>query len=182
MKIQQLPKHGANSGFSLIEVTLAMAIIASVMISLMLVMGMASDAGSRATRLTTIGHILTDVHQRMEGAPLQNGPVQSSYSWDGAFYYDVEGVFVPHDAPEDRLLRRTYRVDVELSTPDPEAFPNAHGLKAVTMQLKWPVDPATGVHLAKEGHNVDSMTYFVTALSGPSWEEVDPQFQPTIDL
>ncbi|MEM7013968.1 MAG: type II secretion system protein [Verrucomicrobiota bacterium] len=182
MKILQLPKPRRNAGFSLVEISIAIALIASVMITLMLVMGMASDAAGRATRLTTMGHILTDVHQRMEGAPLQDGPIQSSLSRNGAFFYDVEGVFVPPTAPVERLLRRTYRVDVTLSTPDAEQFPNAKGLKAVTMQMKWPVDPLTGDHLAKGGHNVESMTYFVTSLTGPSWEEVDSNYEPTIDL
>ena len=171
-------------GFSLIEVTLAMALIASVVTSLMLIMGMASEAANRATKMTTVGHILTDVHQRIEGKPLENGPVMDKGQTveDAAFFYDVEGVYVGIDAPEDRILSRTYRVEVDLATPTHHDAEHAEGLKAVTIRILWPVDSESGRPLAKTGSNVESMTYFVTTLTGPNWEEVDPQYIPTIDL
>ncbi|MFT5470053.1 MAG: prepilin-type N-terminal cleavage/methylation domain-containing protein, partial [Verrucomicrobiales bacterium] len=82
-------QKSGSAGFSLVEISLALAVIASVLVSLMLVMGMASAAASKATRLTTIGHIFTDAHQRMEGSPLRDGQLKGS-----PYYYDVDGVFV----------------------------------------------------------------------------------------
>ncbi|MFT5470846.1 MAG: hypothetical protein ACI8UO_005977, partial [Verrucomicrobiales bacterium] len=77
---------------------------------------------------------------------------------------------------------RVYRVDVEISTPRPDFSEHAKGLKAVTLQLAWPVDGETGKLLGITNNNRESMTYFVTTLSGPSWEKIDPSFEPTIDL
>lgn len=162
-----------TGGFSLIEVTLAVAIIGSVLVSLMLVMGMGIDAVSVATRQTTIGHILTDTHHRLEGNPLKDGPIG-----DGPYFYDVDGVFVPKDAPVEMLDRRTYRVDVELKSPDVNYAPDAKGLKAVVLEVRWPVGPEGKVI----GRHVETMTYFVNTLTGPNWEEVDHNYEPVIEL
>ena len=166
-----------SRGFSLVEVTLALAMIASVLISLMLVMGMASDAAARATRLTTIGHILTDAHQRIEGLPMKDGPLKGT-----PFYYDGDGVFIPIDAPEDVLVTRIYSVEAELATPHAAHAPDARGLKALTLRLRWPVDGASGRSLSDSAANTETMTSFVTSLTGPGWEKVDANFQPRIDL
>lgn len=175
MKTNWKPRK--SGGFSLVEISLAIAVIASVLISLMLVMGMASSAAAKATRLTTIGHIFTDAHQRMEGNPLRDGQLR-----DAPYYYDGEGVFISQDDSRELQLSRVYRVDIVISTPAPNVAKNAEGLKAVTMEIAWPVNGADGSLLGYSANNRESMTYFVTALTGPNWEKVDPTFDPTIEL
>ena len=120
-----------NRGFSLVEIMIAITLIGTVLISLMALVGMGIKAAHDSTHRATLGHIYTDVHHRIQGAPMEDGPIPQS-----PIYYDEEGVYVPADADEELIRRRTYRVDVRLNTPAGKGQEGASGLKSVMVTVR----------------------------------------------
>lgn len=171
-------KPSRTAGFSFIEVVLALALVASGLVTLMALVPVGLKASHQAQRRTITGHILEDVHERLEGNPLREGPLES-----GPLFYDEEGVFVASDALADRLARRLFRVDVTIKKPvGPDFTKEAPGLKAVIIELAWPVNPQSGKILSAPTPNTRAtVSYFVTTLTGPAWEAIDKNFQPLIE-
>lgn len=180
------------SGFSLIEITIAITLISTVLLGFVGVMAMGVKAASDSTRRTILGSLIADVHHRIEGAEMKEGVIERS-----PLFYDEEGRFIPEedekedsdDLPE---RRKVYRVDVRLAKPDSSQVVNrygdepipinehASGLLAAIIELSWPVDEDGEVD--KNTQNRDSMTYFVNTLAGMSWSEVDPEYKPVIEF
>ena len=119
-------------GFSLIEVILSLALVASAIVTFMALIPVGLKSSRDATDSIVMGHILEDAHERLEGHILKDGTPDSA-----PFYYDNEGVFVapvdskgespgggsgktdPEELSEDAsLLTRVYRVDLRLG-PSP---------------------------------------------------------------
>ena len=187
-----------REGFSLIEVILALALVASAIVTFMALVPVGLRSSQDATDSIVMGHILEDAHERLEGEKLKDGSLET-----GPFYYDSEGVFVvPVDSEvvspgggnddteeartekRDGRERRVYRVDIELVRPfDPQIRSRAPDLKAVILDVSWPVDPESG-EVAGEGQrtNRKSVSYYVNALTGPSWSEADGDFEPVIEF
>jgi len=177
-------------GFSFIEVLLSLALVASALVTLMALVPMGLKASRDATNSVIIGHILEDAHERLEGLPLKDGPLDSE-----PFYYDNEGVFIIPAKPTeantegatanllDRLERRLYRVDIRLVSPLNDEFKkNAPGLKALILTVAWPVNTETGeVNNSIYSRNRETVTYFVNALTGSGWSNIDPDFKPLIE-
>ena len=86
------------------------------------------------------------------------------------------------DQKSARQLRRLYRVDIRLVSPDNEAIKkNAPDLKAVILTVTWPVNPLTGEAPGDiSSGNRKSITYYVNAMTGPGWSKIDPNFEAII--
>tara|TARA_R110002096_G_scaffold122929_8_gene266133 strand:- start:269 stop:829 length:561 start_codon:yes stop_codon:yes gene_type:complete len=185
-------KHHRQSAFSLIEITVAITLVATVILGFVGVMAMGVKAASDSTRRTILGGLIADVHHRIEGSTMTEGVISRS-----PLFYDEEGRFIPESPPQesDRQLkerRKVYRVDVRLARPDSSQVVDRHGdhplplnkhasgLLAAIIELSWPVNEEGEV--SEETQNRDSMTYFVNTLTGMSWREVDPEFEPVIEF
>ncbi len=181
-----------NSAFSLIELTIAIALVSTIVLGFIGVMAMGVKAASDSTRRTVLGAIVADVHHRMEGARMREGDLDGS-----PFYYDGEGRFIPPeteekaDETEGEERYKSYRVDVRLAAPHQSQVADrygdklpiskhAKGLMAAVIEVHWPLDENGEV--GDDTHNTESMTYFVNTLTGPSWEAVDSQFEPEIEF
>ena len=200
-----------SAGFSLIEVMLALVLVASAAVTLMMLVPAGLRSSRDATDSIIMGHIIEDAHERIEGRALKDGSLDSE-----PLFYDREGIFVTPDdvelvtrlrgkkekiALEDKeqnkenigrgadgentgAQRRLYRVDFRLVSPkNGDLRKNAPDLKAVILDVGWPVNPDTGdlpVNLSNE--NRKSITYYVNALTGPGWSEADPEFKPLIEF
>ncbi|MEM1294726.1 MAG: prepilin-type N-terminal cleavage/methylation domain-containing protein [Verrucomicrobiota bacterium] len=184
--------NSTKSGFSLIEITVAITLISTVLLGFVGVMAMGVKAASDSTRRTILGGLIADVHHRIEGATMEEGVIERS-----PLFYDEEGRFIPEDPEQEENSdleerRKVYRVDVRLAKLDSSQVvdrygdtpipinEHASGLLAAIIELSWPVDEEGEVN--KDTQNRDSMTYFVNTLSGMSWTDVDPDYMPVIEF
>lgn len=168
-----------KAGFTLVEVTLALAIIATGLIAIISLIPIGQQAARRSTEHTVTAVILEDVHNQLEGAVLREGELPSS-----PFFYDQQGVFIPDDATEELLAQRLFRAEVEIADiVDTEEVPYTDGLMAVIVELYWPIVGETGEKMA--GANSEPKTtisYYLTTLTGIEWSEIDSSYQPKIEF
>tara|TARA_R110000850_G_scaffold60079_10_gene138186 strand:- start:1030 stop:1569 length:540 start_codon:yes stop_codon:yes gene_type:complete len=169
-----------RGGFSLIEVSIAMAIAAIALLSIIGILPHAMDMSRDSADQTAIGAILEDAHDRLEGQRLIKGvPLVSPLFYDqqGRFVEKVEDV----DDVEDPLINGAFfRIDLILSDIHELNLPAlASSMKAVKMKVFWPVrENGDPVHASAPELNV---SYFVSALTGPDWSTIDPDFKPKIE-
>lgn len=170
--------RAGEGGFSFTEVVLSLGLVASALVTLAAMVPIGQKAAREARLRTVVGHLFEDVRERLEGFPLKDGPVSEE-----AMYFDNDGGHIPEDAPPERLERRYFRVEVRL---DPPAYPlslasEAGGMKAVRIEIAWPVDPRTGEAVGKPGPDTRAaQSYFVGTLTGKGWKEADADFVPAI--
>ena len=168
-----------RSAFSLIEVTIALAISSVAVIALLGMFPAAMSAGRDAVDQTAVGTVLEDVHERLEGSDLRAGVVDNS-----PFFYDEQGRFwsADQDRPDNFTEDRFFRVDVRLAEPrqDPGGgFEIPEGLLSATVELSWPLD-GSGQALGR-GNPKTSVTYMITTLTGPDWKTIDPEYRAKIE-
>lgn len=165
-----------RAGFTLTEIVLALAIIASAFIAVLGLLPAGLNQSRLASDSTVIATVLEDVHNRLQGQALQTGKPTFSPA-----FFDDHGVFVPASDDAAVLARRFYRADVKISTW--KTVPTGtSGLRPVTVSLSWPVDtrdksgPAIG-----NGNPKTTVTYGVTRLTGPDWSVIDTGYVPKIE-
>lgn len=167
--------------FSLIEVTIALAISSVAIIALLGMFPAAMLAGRDAVDQTAVGTVLEDVHERLEGSELIAGTVPGS-----PFFYDEQGRFwTPNqERPDSFTEEHFFRVDVRLADPQAGAGAGAtvempDGLMAATVELSWPLD--TNGHAIGSGNPKSSVTYMITTLTGPDWKAIDPDYRAKVE-
>tara|TARA_R110002096_G_scaffold147220_11_gene306941 strand:+ start:14677 stop:15189 length:513 start_codon:yes stop_codon:yes gene_type:complete len=165
--------------FSLIEVTVAIALAAVLITAVLAILPQGMQAARNAEIRTLAGMILEDVRDRLEGQSLEEGVPPIS-----PLFYDESGRIVESDAAEDRHAERFYRVDLQIVKPAGEQLPtNAGGLMAAMVELGWPVDEASAEgELLGERPSTLTQTFLVTTLTGPDWEEIDANYEPKIEF
>lgn len=185
MKFSQVPftqeSHRARRvfAFSLIEVTIAMAIAAVAIIALLGMFPAAMMAGRDAVDQTAVGTVLEDVHERIEGSDLTAGTVPGS-----PFFYDEQGRFWSPDQerPDNFTEEHFFRVDVRLAIPAPgsgSTIEMPDELLAATVELSWPLDE--NGHSVGRGNPKASVTYMITTLTGPDWKSIDPDYRAKVE-
>lgn len=170
-------KH--QRGFSLIEITIAVTLVAVVVTSILAILPDGLTAARDAEIRTMTGMILEDVRDRIEGQNLVPGVPQNS-----PLFYDENGRIVEHDAPGERWLQRFYRVDLKIVEPASQQLPpDTEDLLAALVEIGWPVDAESrdGDLLGRRPSKL-KQTFLVTTLTGPDWEEIDPNYEPKIEF
>ena len=176
-----------SRAFSLIEITLAMGIAAIAMVSILGMLPQALKASRASADQTAIGAVLEDIHDRMEGQVLEEGPVPGS-----PFFYDEQGRFWEGEVRSIEDLdpnlkgagqQRFFRVEVELvrprksSSPDEVALPE--DVLAARIAMSWPLDE--GGDPVGPGNPRTTVTYPVSTLTGPDWKLIEPGFEAKIE-
>jgi hypothetical protein len=87
-------------------------------------------------------------------------------------FYDDHGLFIAPDAEPADQDRRLYRADVRIAEWR-ERPVNTSGLLAVIVALSWPVNAGTGEAIGADNPKT-TVTYGVTALTGPDWTRIYP--------
>lgn len=165
-----------QSGFTLIEIVLAIAIIASAMIAILGLIPAGLNASRDAADSTVVAAVLEDLSNRLKGQPLRKGEVAISPS-----FYDVAGHLIQTDAEDPTTFRDViYRADVEILDWDSKPV-GTGSLRPARISLYWPVNSRDGTPLGSAVPKVE-VTYGVSTLSGPAWQEIDRKFEPKIDL
>lgn len=172
------------SGFSLVEVTLAVAIAAVALLSVIGMLPHAMEMSHDSADQTAIGVILEDARDRVEGAPLKSGVPEVS-----PIYYDQRGQYL-HDL--DSLFDAVgggpfFRIDLELKPIHVSTRPaNVSDVRAVQVKVFWPLksdgqEEEKWVPISPEQPNLE-FSYYVNALTGPDWMGIDPKFEPKIEF
>lgn len=188
-----IPRHGTSTraAFSLVECVLALGIAAVVVLTLLKIVPQTLDAQREANDHSALAEVLRDVHHRIEGQVLREGPIAIGplfYDADGAFRGSGEeggrdGAALIGSSPEsERFFRAEATLhhipiapeEVGARGPDPLA-----GRWAVTLDLFWPLDEK-GEPLGHTRPKTE-LTWTVSSLTGPDWERIDPAFEPKIE-
>ncbi|MCB1230529.1 MAG: hypothetical protein KDN19_09700 [Verrucomicrobiae bacterium] len=164
-------------GFSLVEITLAMGIAAVALIAILGMLPHAMKFSRDGADQTAIGAVLEDVHDRLKGNRLEEGEVDQA-----PFFYDQQGRFWSSENQNANQLtgRRFFRVEVMLTKPNEisgNQFPTS--MLTAVLKLYWPLDE-TGQPYGEMKPRT-TVSYPVTALTGPEWETVDPDFKPKVE-
>jgi uncharacterized protein (TIGR02598 family) len=179
------------AAFSLVEIAITLAIIATVLVAALALLSLGFQSARLSTLSTTTGIILEDVHQRLGGMPIGESSQSLSY---GPYFYDRNALFITDDTPgSDALARRLYRAEISILPISPENAPPVHSgssplgqpalqaLRAVNIQLFYPVNPTSGLAPDPDAP-ATSITYYLTTLTGPNWQIVDPSYTPKIEF
>lgn len=169
-----VPPRTHRAGFTLTEIVLALAVIATAFIAVLGLLPTGLDASRQAADSTVVATILEDLHNRLQGQPLKTGAASFSPA-----FFDDHGVFIPADANPGERARRLYRAEVKVG-----AWKNkpagTSALRPVTIELSWPVNVQTGGALGKDNPKT-VVTYAATALTGSDWAAIDTSFVPKIE-
>ncbi len=169
----------ALGGFSLVEVTLAMTIASLALLSLIGLLPQSMKFERASADLTAIGTIMEDIHDRLEGHDLKQGVPSIS-----PVFYDMRGRYwsrplnknTPDASP--LLDRRFFRADIKLVEPANASTASSPPI-AIRINFFWPLDDEGKPIGDKKPKS--SVTYYTTALTGPGWEKIDPDYRPKIE-
>lgn len=164
-----------RAGFTLTEIILAIAIIATAMVAVLGLLPAGLNASRDAADSTVVASILEDLNDRLKGQPIRSGPADISPA-----YFDVSGHHIDLDpANPTPLTNAIYRADIEVMEwyhpPD-----NTSGLRPVKIALSWPIKPENGAPVGT-GNPKAVVTFGVTNLTGPEWEKIDRSYIPKIE-
>ncbi|MDA7673051.1 prepilin-type N-terminal cleavage/methylation domain-containing protein [Verrucomicrobiales bacterium] len=166
----------AARAFSLIEVTIAMAIAA---VALILIVGLLPPALTSArdsADQTAIGTVLEDVHDRLEGSPLKVGVPDIS-----PLFYDQQGRFVSDDHTDTLESRRFFKVELELAEFSEAAkIENINGMLGLSVEVYWPLNESRDP--IGSSRPKTTISYPVTTFTGPDWQLIEPEFVPKIEF
>lgn len=168
----------SNAGMSLIEITIAVAILAVMLTSLLALMPQGLTAARDAEQRTMTGTMLEDIRDRVEGVELRPGPPEIS-----PLFYNQDGQFISQKMlGQGPAGERYFKVDLNLVRPAGQQLPvDADELMAVLVEIRWPVDPDSGEPIGRRP-NLMNQTFFVSTLTGPDWTEIDNQFHPKVEF
>jgi uncharacterized protein (TIGR02598 family) len=146
-----------RSGFSLVEVTLAIGIIAVALVAIMALIPVGLNSSRDAIDATRSSLIGQDVQTRVKSS-VTNGTFSGGDVTLPPWFYDRDGVFV--DVTANGYSSVVYRADAIIHSTWNAAPPNVDAtvLRPVTVTLGWPINPTT--HLAV-GSSATSFTFYV---------------------
>ncbi len=166
-----------SRGFSLIEIVITIGILATVVIALIGILPVGIHSAEDAANRTVLAVILEDVHNRLEGELLEPGEVSSS-----PFFYDRQGLHIDADSDEELKVTRLYRADARLvEIAEDSLLKHTSGLIAARIDLWWPVDPYSGAPFRQEKPQ-ETITFYLTPLTGPEWPRIDANYRPKIEF
>ena len=168
-----------QSAFSLVEITLALAIAAVSLVTILAMVPQAMEASRSSADRTAIGAVLEDVQEEIRGLPLEEGAPTTS-----PLYYDVQGRPTPFDPDEPisepAVTPPFFRVDLELvPMAESTSLDNAEGLLAACISLTWPLDEK-GMPRRKDKAGI-RFSRPVNTLTGPDWQVIDPEYEPKVE-
>ena len=163
-----------KAGFTLTEIVLALAIIATAMLAVIGLLPLGMDASRQAANHTIVATILEDLHNRLEGEKLQAGEV----AFSPAFYSDA-GTFISEDSEGREAAKPYYRAEVRIAEWS-ERPTHTSGVRPVVIKLYWPVDSETGDPIGGSTPKT-TITYGAAPLTGTDWPSIDPRYSPKIE-
>ena len=168
------------TAFSLVEVAMDLAIGALALVSLIGILPQFMEYERDSADQTAIGTIMGDIHDRLEGEEYKEGVPSISpifYNQQGGYWASEIAEAEAKDTPM-QLDRRFFRGEIELVKPVGDSALSESSM-AVKIDFFWPLDDE-GLPLGDKKPKA-SVTYYVTTLTGPDWEEIDSTYKPKIE-
>jgi uncharacterized protein (TIGR02598 family) len=150
-----------RSGFSLVEVTLAIGVIGFGLIAVLALIPVGIKSGGESIDATRTSLVTADIQNRVRASitnadfPIPpNNPTERSL----VAFYDRDGVWI--DTANLGMSSAFYRARASLGSSWASALPNVdeHYLRPVAVDIAWPVNPSTGNPL---GNTRASFTFYV---------------------
>jgi uncharacterized protein (TIGR02598 family) len=148
---------GLRSGFSLVEVTLTLGIIAFALISILALVPIGMKSSGEAIDATHTALIGQDVQKRVKSTVVSTTFAANS-DVAGIWFYDRDGFFLGTATSATAFYRANTIIHKDWGANAPPANVDATLLRPVTVQLRWPIDPATGNPL---GTSAAPFTFYV---------------------
>lgn len=169
-------KHAA---FSLIEVTVALAIVAFAVIALIGILPTALEDAGFSSDQTALGSMLEDISDRIKSEVLTETEEDSPI----LHFYDQRGFYLepPRARDSDSIASvlgdSFFRVEVALRKPDPKL--ELGETLAAQIKIFWPLnEDKEPVHPNSPGREV---TFLVGTRTGPEWKEIDSSYEAKIE-
>lgn len=165
-----------RAGFTLTEIVLAIAIIATAMVAILGLLPAGSNAARDAADSTVVASVLEDINNRLKGHLLRVGVAPFSPA-----YFDAAGHFIRADPQNPGSLSNAiYRADVEIIEWQDQPI-NTSALRPAKVALSWPVRTDSGEPIGPANPKA-VVTFGVTTLTGPTWQEIDRTYVPKIEF
>ena len=158
-------KRDPTKAFTLVEVTIAVGLLAFVALAIIGLLSVGLNLGKEAQQDTVLFSILGDTVTRIEGEDFEAAQKQ--------YYYTQSGRML--DAASSSALW-FYQVDIDIVTPMSSALPaDVSEMLAVNVKVSWPYT-TSGTPQEEE-----SISYQVTPRTGTDWKRSKYNFQPRIE-
>lgn len=160
---QRVRASGKTTGFSLVEVVIALGIVSFALIAIVGLIPVGLSSLKDSVTDTTVSLLVTNVREAIVGQPFKAGPLP-------ALYYDASARFLGQATNTDSY----FRVDIALAQPY-QSIPNSP-LMIANVKVSWPVGSPEN-----DGRTYRT-SFFVTPVTGSGWQSIDTDFEPTIGL
>lgn len=158
------------AGFSIIEIVLAVAIIATAFVAVLGILPVGLNASRQAQDATVVANILDVLHHRLQGEPLPTATEAEAVVSFSPALFDVQGVYLSPESSPQVLATAYYRADLAVRKWLPKPT-DTSSLHAVEVALSWPVVGAQGaLPVAPQPQVV--VSFPVTALTGTDWPDI----------
>ena len=152
-----MSKPKRKTAFSLVEVTLALGIVAFALLAILALVPVGMKSGSEAIDATHTSLIGQDTQNRVKST-VTNTTFTLANDLPSTWFYDHEGVFLGTTTSSNAFYRADATIRKDWGTNASPPNVDATVLRPVTVQLAWPVNPSTGNPV---GNNTYSFTFYV---------------------
>jgi len=146
-----------TSGFSLVEVTLALGIIAFGIVAILGLIPVGMKSGSEAIDATHSALIGKEAQSRTQSSVTSATFGSAADITLPTWYYDRDGTFIGTTVTANSFYRADATIRASWGANAPPNI-NATVLRPVTLELRWPVNISNGNPL---GSNASAFTFYV---------------------
>lgn len=145
-----------TSGFSLVEVTLALGIAGFALIAIFGLLPVGTKSGADAIDATRISFIAQDAQNRLR-ATVTYSMFATSNDVAATWYYDRDGIFLGANSSANAIYRVDCTIHGTWGSAAPPSTLDESVLRPVTVQIRWPLN-TSGTPLGK---NSNSYAFYV---------------------
>lgn len=143
--------------FSLVEVTLAIGVVAFALLAILALVPVGMKSGSEAIDATHTSLLGQDSQNRIKSS-VTSATFTAAADVNSTWFYDRDGVFLGTAATPNAFYRADAIIHKDWGANAPPPNVDATVLRPVTVQVGWPLNPTTGTPV---GNNTTSFTFYV---------------------
>lgn len=147
-----------RAGFSLVEVTLAIGIIAFALVAILALIPVGMKSGGEAIDATRTSLAAKDAQNRVRSSVTSATFASTSDVNLPPWFFDRDGVFLGTSVSNNVFYRADATIHKDWGSNVPPPNVDATILRPATLQLRWPLNTSNGNPL---GNNNASFTFYV---------------------
>ncbi len=147
-----------RNGFSLVEVTLAIGVIAFALIALLGLLPVGMKSGAEAIDATHVSLIGVDSGNRVKNAVTSVIFASASDTTLPTWFYNRDGAYVGTTVTTDSYYRADATIHKDWGANPSPPNVDATTLRPATVQVRWPINTSNGNALGSSG---GSFTFYV---------------------